>query len=234
MKIKALPAQDRPREKLIALGAENLSDAELISLIINSGGYNLSALEVAQKLIVEMGTIEKLLSLPIQKLLENKYLGLAKAARIYAVREITNRYKSVSSREISRIKAPSDAYDYIKSSFFGKEKEHLYLLSLNSRNVIIKKDLISVGTVNETLIQPREIIRTAIMSNAVSIILAHNHPSNEPTPSLEDIDVTTRLQDACKSVGITFVDHIIICENSYSSMRAQNLLRGGEKIEDKV
>ncbi|EKD85827.1 MAG: DNA repair protein RadC [uncultured bacterium] len=227
MNILELPEEDRPREKLLNLGANTMSDAELIALILSSGGKGQSALELSQSLIKEAGTLAELLNFPIQKLVSHKNLGEAKAVKISAVRELATRYNN-KNKSIVRISAPGDAYEYIKSSLSGKETEHLYLIALNARNTIINKSLISVGTVNETLIHPREIIKVAVMNNAVSIILVHNHPSGEPYPSTEDIKVTHRLENACKLVGIGFTDHIIVCDSSYSSMRAQNLLGGGE------
>ncbi len=227
MKISQLPEEDRPREKLIAKGAEALSDAELIAIILSSGGKDSSALELSQKMIKEAGSLSDLLNLPIQKLMRNKYLGKVKAVRLSAAKELINRY-NIPQKGGVKISGPNEAFEYIKPSFFGKETEHLYLISLNSRNTPIKKSLVSSGTVNETLIHPREIIRTAVMDNAVSIILAHNHPSGEPNPSIEDLEITHRIQEACRIVGITLVDHLIVCDNSFSSMRAQNLLKGGE------
>lgn len=228
MNILSLPEDDRPREKLLSSGPGTMSDAELIAIILSSGGKGQSVLELSQSLIKEAGTLTELLNFPIQKLIEHKNLGEAKVVKLAAVKEMAARYNN-KSKDIVRISAPGDAYDYIKSSLSGKETEHLYLITLNARNTVINKNLISVGTVNETLIHPREIIKVAVMNNAVSIILVHNHPSGEPYPSSEDIKVTQRLESACKIVGIGFTDHLIVCDSSFSSMRAQNLLGGGEK-----
>ncbi len=227
MKIKSMPREDRPREKLILKGVGNLSDTELLAVILSSGGRGQSVLEMAQALITDYGDLTQLLNCPFQKLLKIKNLKDAKAVKISALREIAIRYNATVKQPV-KISAPKDAYDYIKTSLTGKETEHLYLINLNARNAVINKNLISVGTVNETLIHPREVIKTAVSSNAVSIILAHNHPSGEPLPSAEDIKVTQRVEKACKIVGLVFTDHLIVCDNSYSSMRAQNLLGGGD------
>lgn len=227
MKMSQLPEDDRPREKLINKGADMLSDAELVAIILSSGGKDSSVLELSQKMIKEAGGLSDLLNLPMQKLMDNKYLGKVKATRLAATKELINRYNN-PQRGGMKISGPNEAYEYIKPSFFGKETEHLYLISLSSRNTPIKKSLVSAGTVSETLIHPREVIRTAMMDNAVSIILAHNHPSGEPNPSIEDVRITKRVQEACQVVGIGLVDHLIVCDNSFSSMRAQNLLKGGE------
>ncbi|AHB39983.1 TPA: JAB domain-containing protein [candidate division WWE3 bacterium] len=228
MNILSLPREDRPREKLLNSGADTMSDAELIALILSSGGKGQSVLELSQSLIKEAGKLTELLNSPIQKLVKHKNLGEAKAIKLAAVKELARRYNN-KNRAIIRISTPGDAYDYIKPSLLGKETEHLYLITLNARNTVINRSLISVGTVNETLIHPREIIKVAVTNNAVSIILVHNHPSGEPYPSAEDIKVTQRLENACRIVGVGFTDHLIVCDNSYSSMRAQNLLGGGEK-----
>ena len=229
MKISSLPVEDRPREKFFNKGPETLSDAELIALILSSGGKGQSVVELSQALVKEAGTLAELLNRPIQKLVNIKNLGPAKAFKIAAAKEIAIRFNNTVKNNI-KITAPKDAYDFIKTSLTGKETEHLYLINLNARNAVINKSLISVGTVNETLIHPREVIKNAVSNNAVSIILAHNHPSGEPLPSSEDIKVTQRLQKACKLVGLGFTDHLIVCDNSYSSMRAQNLLGGGDLI----
>ncbi|GIW69489.1 MAG: UPF0758 protein [Patescibacteria group bacterium] len=227
MKMSLLPEEDRPIEKLLNKGADILSDAELTAIILSSGGKGSSVLELSQKIIRESGSLYTLLNTPVQKLIRNKYLGKVKAARLSAIKELINRYNN-PPRQSVKVSGPNDAYEYVKPNFFGKETEHLYLISLNSRNITIKKSLVSAGTINETLIHPREIIRTAIMDNAVSIILAHNHPSGEPNPSTEDVKITKRVQEACQIVGINLIDHLIVCDKSFSSMRAQNLLKGGE------
>lgn len=227
MNIKQMPESDRPREKLLNHGPETLTDAELISLILSYGGKGLSALEIAQKLIGESGSVKNLLRQSVQNLVKNRFLGIVKAARICAVREIVNRYKNDAYSKI-KISKPADAYNILKSDIYGKEKEHLFLITLNSRNLIIRKELLSVGTVNETLMHPREIIKSAVAVNAVSIILAHNHPSGEPYPSDEDIAITKTVFNACKTVGIKMIDHLIVCDSSFTSMRSQNLLEGGD------
>ena len=218
MNILELPEEDRPREKLLNFGAGTMSDAELVSIVLSSGGKGQSVLELSQSLIKEAGTLTDLLNFPVQKLISYKNLGEAKALKLAAIRELATRH-NIKNKSVLKISAPGDAYEYIKSSLFGKETEHLYLIALNARNNIINKSLISVGTVNETLIHPREIIKIAVMHNAVSIILVHNHPSGEPYPSSEDVKVTQRLENACKIVGIGFTDHLIVCDNSFSSMR---------------
>ncbi len=223
MKIKDLPIADRPREKLGAIGVENLTDTELISIILETGKKGQSVLEVSQELITEAGSLKELFKKSPTELSLIKGLGLAKTAKLAAVKELSKRL-GVENKKTKIIRGPSDIYDLIKLEAANKEIESLYLFSLNTRSKLIAKDIVTTGTVNETIIHPREIIKTALKRNAVSIILAHNHPSGDPTPSSEDISVTKRIKDACIISGLNFVDHIVIASAEFVSMRVTNLI----------
>jgi DNA repair protein RadC len=226
MKIKDLQKEEKPREKLIEKEAENLTDIELLAIILRSGERNYSATELARDLLNTFGGIKGLLSADIEGLKNFKGIGTAKATSIKALEEISKRYLEPIKKPETYIKSPKDAYEIIRKDIINKNQEYLYLLSIDSRNKLISKDVISKGTVNETLIHPREIFRKAISKNACGIILIHNHPSNKCNPSDEDIKVTRRIYKAGIDIGIPLIDHLIVTDNDFTSMKAQSLFKG--------
>jgi DNA repair protein RadC len=223
-----LPSSDKPRERLITQGGSALSDTELLAIILRSGGEDNSALQLSSQILKEFGGFKGIYRADIQQLVRYKDVGIAKAAGIKAACEIALRINSITDNELCVITKPADIFHLLKKELFNQTKEYLYLLSLDSRNKVISKDLISVGTVNETLIHPREVFRTALAKNAVSIALAHNHPSDDPTPSTEDIKVTGRIAGVGVEIGINLIDHVIICNSDFTSIKAMNLLASSQ------
>ncbi len=222
--IKDLNKNEKPREKLILHGAASLTDAELIALLIRSGGKESSALDVANNLLKKYESLDGLIGLDTQHLNQFKYIDIAKSSAIISAIEIAMRIKYRVNKSSTKIQKPEHIFDILKNDLYKKSKEHLYLLSLNSRNQLISKDLISIGTINETLLSPREIFRQALLRNAVGIIIAHNHPSSDPTPSDEDILTTKNLAEASIHTGLIFLDHIIISDEKFISMKSLGLL----------
>ncbi|HLB51654.1 hypothetical protein A3F07_00480 [candidate division WWE3 bacterium RIFCSPHIGHO2_12_FULL_38_15] len=221
--LKTVNRNDLPRERLAALGAESLSDIELLSIILGAGGKNESVFELSSKILSDLRGFKGLYRTDYNKLISFKNVGLAKAASIKAVCEISKRI--FTEKELSKINInkPKDVYESVKKFFFNKEKEHLYLLSLDSRNRLISIDLISIGTVNETLVHPREIFKSALEKNAVSIILVHNHPSGDPNPSEGDIKITEKIYKAGTNIGISLIDHLIVTDTNWVSLKSLNL-----------
>lgn len=230
--IKDLSNDDKPRERLLLKGPEALSDSELLALIIGSGGKNASAIEVSSQLIKQFGSLKGVLEANLRQLVNKRHIGIAKAVAIKAVAEIAK--KAYLSRDIPKItvSTPHDAFNYIKKELFGKTQERLYLINLDTRKKVVSKELISLGSINETLIPVREILQKALLSNAVNIILVHNHPSNDPTPSKEDILVTEKLAKACKVVGISLLDHIITADNDYVSLKSLDIFQSDKLIKE--
>lgn len=224
MKIKDLQREEKPREKLIEKGAENLTDTELLAIIIRSGGKNNPATNLSRELLSKFGGIKNLLSADIAELTNFKNIDIAKATAIKAVEEISKRYLNPPKEGDINIKTPKDVYEIVRKDVLNKEQEYLFLVCLDSRNKLISKDILSKGTINETLIHPREIFKKALMKNACSIILIHNHPSNKSDPSEEDIKVTKRIFKAGIEMGIPLVDHLVVTNTGFVSMRAQNLI----------
>lgn len=224
MKIKDLQKEEKPREKMIEKGSDVLTDVELLAIIIRSGGKNNSATNLSRELILKFGNLKNVLTADINQLTRVKNIDIAKATSIKAVEEISKRYLTPLRDTATKIKSPKDVYDLIRKEVLNKEEEYLFLICLDSRNRLISKEVISKGTLNETLIHPREIFKKALNKNACSIILVHNHPSNESDPSDEDIRVTKRIFRAGIDMGIPLTDHLVVTNNDFTSMKAQNLI----------
>lgn len=224
MKIKDLQKEEKPREKLIEKGPEALTDIELLALIIRSGGKDVSATSLSRELILKFGSLKSVLLADIEQLKNFKNIDIAKATSIKAVEEMSKRYLTPFVEDARKIRSPKDVYDLIRRDIINKEEEYLFLICLDSRNRLISKEVISKGTINETLIHPREIFKKALNKNACSIILAHNHPSNESDPSDEDIKVTKRIFRVGIEMGIPLTDHLIVTSRDFMSMKAQNLI----------
>ena len=223
---------------MLAKGVSILTDEELLALIIHSGGKDLSAVGLSREMLKSHGGLKGLVSLGYERLIGIKNINNAKACSILAACEIGLRLSDKSRDGLRQINGPQEVFELIRKDIFQKDKEHLFLLSLNTRNKLLAKDLISIGTVNETLVHPREIFKKALIRNAVKIILVHNHPSGDPNPSTEDIKITERIAKSGKEVGIPLVDHIIVCNNDFTSLKALNIFnnykfkeKGGEKNE---
>ena len=224
--IRDLNQHEKPREKLAKLGAANLTDVELIALLLRSGGKGISALDLGRELLNSFQGLAGLAVVDLQQVTQFKFVGFAKAASLIAAIEIGARINREQIEKNVFAKKPEDIVNLLKPDLYKKQKEHLYLISINSRSRVIAKDLLSIGTVSETLLSPREIFKQAFLRNATSIVLAHNHPSNDPTPSTEDIDITLKVCNSAAEVDLLLLDHIIIAENSFMSMKTSGLLDG--------
>lgn len=224
MKIKDLQKDEKPREKLQNSGPDSLTDVELIAVILRSGGKDESVMELSRELLNVFKGIKGLLSADIEELIKFKNIDVAKATSIKALEEISKRYLNPDKTKEIRIRTPKDIFDLVRKEVLNKDQEYLFLISLDTRNKLISKDIISKGTLNETLIHPREIFKKALTKNACSIILVHNHPSNDPTPSEEDIKVTKRIFRAGVEMGIPLTDHVVVTGTDFLSMKSQKLI----------
>ncbi len=206
-------------------GVEALSAQELIALILGRGVKNESVVITAQKLLSHFGGLKKLAMASIEELTGIKGIGPAKAAQIKAAFELGKRLDNYpdESKKIT-IKSPADVIQAVKLQQKGKKKEHFLALSLDTRNHLINTYQISIGSLDSSIAHPREVFKEAISATAASVILAHNHPSGDPTPSEEDIKLTKRLTQAGEIIGIEILDHIIICDKAHLSMKAKNII----------
>lgn len=222
--VRDLPKSERPRERLIKFGPEALSAQELLALIIGRGIPKKSVMNIAQELLARFGNIKAISQASIAGLSEIKGVGLAKAAQIKACFELGKRQDLEPELKNYDIKNPQSVVKAIRASIKDKAKEHFKLILLDTRNKIIGISTISIGTLNASLVHPREIFKEAIIHNSASVVLAHNHPSGDPEPSEEDLTITKRLVDSGKILGIEVIDHIIIGKTNFSSFKERGLI----------
>jgi len=229
VRITDLPEAERPREKLHALGAERLSTAELIAILLRTGTSGQSALETGNELLKRFQTIERLSAASIEELSEIKGVGLAKAVQLKAAFELAARLPS--SRENRQpITTPRDVADLLREPMQHYGVEQFHVLLLDTRNRLIRDVEVSRGTLNASLVHPREVFKEAVKASAASIVLAHNHPSGDPTPSSDDIKITRELVEAGRIMKIEVLDHIIVGKrtpgrpNDYVSLKEMGVL----------
>lgn len=224
IKLFDLPVSERPRERLLKYGSGTLSDVELIALVLRSGGRGSTVRNLAEELLKIFKNYRGIMLADTSELVSFHNIGLAKATSLKAACEIGLRMNTELSPLSSVVSSPEDIFKVLRKILYAKSKEHLYIVSLDSRLRILSVDLVSVGTVNETLAHPREIYSIAVKKSAVSIILVHNHPSNDPTPSSADIELTQRVFDAGKIIGIKLQDHIVVSDDHFVSIKESGLL----------
>jgi len=220
MKLKEVPAVDRPREKLEKYGVNKLSDSELMAILIRTGIVGKNVVELSKQILKKIKKLG-LEQLEMKDLLEIKGLGKTKAGQILASLEIGRRFLQNKKSEL--ILSPQDVWTEMKDLRDGK-KEHFVVFYLDTQNQIIKREIISIGTLNESLIHPREVFEPAIKNLTAQIIIAHNHPSGNLEPSPEDIVVSKRLIDAGNLLGIEVLDHIIVTKDRFKSMKELKML----------
>jgi len=219
-----LPLSERPRERLFKLGSEALSAQEVLALILGRGIKGESVMVTSQKLLSRFGNLKGVANASIEELTRTKGIGPAKAAQIKAALELSRRLEGDAADKPKRVlKSPDDVAAEVRSQLKGRKKEHFLVLSLDTRNRLINRKLVSIGSLDTSIVHPREVFKEAVSSCAASVIFAHNHPSGDPEPSKEDIELTKRLAKAGEIMGIDVLDHIIVCDRSYLSLKAKNL-----------
>lgn len=222
-----LPADERPRERLVKYGVESLSLQELLSLIFGRGVKGESVVNISQKLISSFGSLDQISEASIEELKEIKGLGLAKACQLKACFEISRRLKkeeNLNKKKSKIINSPKDIFQLLKEKIINFHKEYFMVVSLDNRNKIINVDTVSIGTLNSSLIHPRETFEVAIKNHAAVIIICHNHPSGELKPSEDDLIITQNLVKAGKLLGIDVSDHLIITKDGYYSFKERNII----------
>ncbi|MFQ5957430.1 MAG: DNA repair protein RadC [Candidatus Brocadiales bacterium] len=222
--MKELPQAERPRERLVAVGEESLSDAELLGIIIRDGTPDASAVDLAKKILVKYGNYRDLATKTINELARIKGIGPAKAAQVKAAMAIAKRFATTPLTSGERVKSSRDVFNHLHERLRDKRQETFHALLLDSKNGIIKDLQISAGSLSSSLIHPREVFAPAIRESAASVIFVHNHPSGDPTPSQEDLEITHRLREVSDVVGIKVLDHVIIGAGRYVSLKDKGLL----------
>lgn len=224
VKIPEWPEDERPRERLIRHGAEKLSDAELLAILLRTGDKDDTAIDLARHLIHKFGSFRGLDSRSVSELCQVKGVGPAKAAQIKAAIELGKRLFIESSKIKDKIQCSEDVYKRVGPYLRDLNKEVFKVLLLTTRNNIILEKTLFEGSLTESVVSPREVIKEAIGESAAAVIFVHNHPSGDPSPSEEDKRVTTQLKGACELMGITVLDHIIIGEDRYFSFADNGMI----------
>ena len=222
--IKELPAEERPYEKLEKYGPEALTDAELLAIIIRTGSRGEASTITASRILgIDDYGLAAIHVLSIKQLMAVHGIGRVKSLQLKALAEITKRLSKSVNMEKLCIDSPASIANIYMQEMRYHEREHFKVIFLNTKNAIIGDKDISIGTVNASLVDPREIFKIALLYKAVHIILMHNHPSGIPTPSQSDVDVTRRMVKAGKVLGIEILDHIVIGDGNYISLKEQGL-----------
>lgn len=223
--IKDLPLSERPREKLYSQGVEALSNPELLAILIRIGNKEDSAIDLARRILsLDERGIAYLTDITLDELTQVKGIGQSKACQILAAIEFGKRINRRGVLDKIRVNSPQVLADLLMQEMRYLTKEHFKIAILDTKNQILKIEDISVGTLNASIVHPRDVFKIAIKSNANAIILIHNHPSGDTTPSNEDINITNRLVECGSLLGIKVLDHIIIGDNDFLSFKEKNLL----------
>lgn len=221
--MRDLPASDRPRERLRDRGARALSDAELLAILIRAGTAGQSALAVAQTLLARFDGLEGILRASIRDLCQVKGLGEAKAIEIKAALELADRLRLRTPEERPLVKSPADVARLVAHEMSLLDQEHVRVLVLDARGRLLDKPDVYVGSVHTAVVRMAELLRPAIRNNASSMLVVHNHPSGDPSPSAADVDLTKRLREAAILLDIDLEDHIIVGGGTHVSLREYGL-----------
>ncbi len=222
--IHDLPLSERPRERLQKFGAEALSAQEILAVILGRGISGESVTVTVQRLFSHFGNLRGIASASVEELSQVKGIGLAKAAQIKAAFELANRLESHSETDKkSAVKTPEEVVSLVRGKLKGKKKEHFLALLLDTRNQLIKMAEISIGSLDTSIVHPREVFKEAISASAASVIFVHNHPSGDPQASEDDLKLTKRLVQAGEIIGIDVLDHIIIGDTNFLSLKREGL-----------
>ena len=223
-KIKEMPDLERPTEKLFLYGASSLSNNELLAVLLRSGTKGQNVLFLSAQILMQTGGLDKLLNSNQNDLISIKGIGKVKAAQMLALGEVCRRYMGYKTIKNLKVTSPTNVVDILMEEMRVLNKEYLKVIVLDTKkNIITIKD-ISIGSLNSSIVHPREVFIEAIKAGGDSIVICHNHPSGDPTPSKNDIQITKRLHECGKLMGIELVDHIIIGDRKYESLKEIGLI----------
>lgn len=219
MKIKDIPSLERPRERALQIGLEHLSNEDLLAILLGSGTSSLSAKEVALQLLSKLQSLSFLQEESVESLSHIKGIGKVKALHLLASVELGKRVLMKTSQNHFRYTNPKDIFESVRYLFTGKKQECFYALYFNQKQELLERKLLFMGTVNRSVVHPREVFKEAYLLSASSVICIHNHPSGDVTPSLEDIRLTKALIEIGEMNGIPVLDHLVVSDDAYYSFR---------------
>ena len=222
--IKELPADERPREKMKERGAQALGNSELLAILLRTGNFQESALRIAENLLDRQGGLAGFGNATLEEFEQVKGVGEAKAITVMAAIELGRRVTTLAPVERPIIRTPDDVAALLMPRFRYETKESFIAILLSTKNHVLKTAVISVGSLNASIVHPRELFREAINASAAAVILAHNHPSGDPAPSPEDVSLTRKLVDAGKLLDIPVLDHIVLGDGKYISFKEKGIL----------
>ncbi len=226
--IKGWPEDERPRERLLKLGAHELSTAQLMAIILRTGTRDKSALELARELLMQFNGVREIEDASLAEFRTVKGIGSAKVAQLKAAFELGRRLMATNPDGASMLpsfKNSREVFDHYRPKFYGLKKERFLCALLDTKNRVFKETVVSEGTLTSSLVHPREVFRGAIKEASASVLFLHNHPSGDTTPSRDDIAITERLVETGRIIGIEVLDHIIISDNSYLSLLEKGYLK---------
>ncbi|GFZ86158.1 UPF0758 protein [Paenibacillus marchantiophytorum] len=222
--LREVPSEERPRERMLQYGAGALSHVELLAIILRTGTVSESAVHLAARILNESGGLRSLVDMSKDQLTQIKGIGDAKALQILAGIELGRRLAKSKHSERVTIRSPKDIADFMSEDLRYLQKEHFVCLFLNTKNHLLGQETLSMGSLNASIVHPREVFRAAIKRSSASIVCVHNHPSGDPTPSPEDIQITHRLIEAGTIIGIEVLDHVIIGDQRFISLKEQGFM----------
>ncbi|WDF04101.1 RadC family protein [Shouchella hunanensis] len=223
--IRDVPLQERPRERFLREGAKALSNQEILAIMLRSGTKQYSALQVAAQLLSTYKTLTALSESSLEEMRLIKGIGVTKAIELAAAMELGKRINREGKGQKRVIASPDDAVQIVADDLIGIHQEHFVVLYLNTKNYVIKQKTVFIGSLNASIVHPREVFKEALRTSSAAVICLHNHPSGDPSPSPEDISVTKRLNEAGRILGISLLDHIIIGdETHYVSLKERGFI----------
>jgi DNA repair protein RadC len=217
--IRDFPQNERPRERLVSEGPTSLSNQELLAILLRTGSKKESVIQLANKLLIQFEGLRLLKDATIEELSSIKGIGETKATQIMAALELGRRMGRLQYDDRYVIRSPEDGANYMMEEMRFLSQEHFVCLYLNTKNQVLHRKTIFIGSLNASIVHPREVFKEAFKRSAASVICLHNHPSGDPSPSKEDIEVTKRLSECGKIIGIELLDHLIIGDQKYVSLK---------------
>lgn len=225
IRVNDIPKNERPMERLIRYGAGELSNAELMAVILRSGTRGENIISLSTRLLSDVGGLDGLLYINFDEIKKLKGIKDVKACQIIAMIEIFKRFRTLKSQNSDfKVSSPKDISELLINEMSNLNQEVLKLILLNTKNIVIGVKDIFKGSLNSSIVHPREIFREAVQRGSANIIICHNHPSGDPTPSREDINITIRIKECGNLMGIMLLDHIIIGNNQYISLKEKGII----------